>query len=364
MSMVRRPKVRSFVTSLLAGCVLAACGGDDPAPFNPSGMAEDMEAFDAPFQSGAAASFGYFSDAIDNTFGSEMLSSSLRMVHGAAHAKRDGFFASALAARQSMKGLLAHRSTSVALAVIGEEYLGKTYIYDPGASHYVLSERTGAPANGVRFIVYAVNPISHALVEPLEEVGYADLLDQSTGSTDAIRVQLVSEGVTCFDYGVSGSSTATSEQVVVDGYVTDGTTRVNFDLDARAVSNGTSSTLTYDYTLGIPSREVDFDYTIILASNEEEVTTVDVDLSASGPNGSVGIEGTLHDGPSVLTARVNGDDFARMNMDGESLVSITNPQGGELTAQETTALGYVWLVVLKGLDIFGQLLDPLDNLTM
>ena len=106
-----------------------------------------------------------------------------------------------------------------------------------------LSELTGAPANGVRFILYAINPVTGEPVDPLQEVGYADLLDQSTGSSNSVRVQLVSNNVTYFDYGVTGSSTASSAQVVVDGYVTDGTTRVNFDLNTSAVQTGSEAGL-------------------------------------------------------------------------------------------------------------------------
>ena len=214
----------------------------------------------------------------------------------------------------------------------------------------------------MRFILYAINPVTREPVDPLQEVGYADLLDQSTGSSNSVRVHLVSNNVTYFDYGVTGSSTASSAQVVVDGYVTDGTTRVNFDLNTSAVQTGSEAgALTFDYDLSIPSREVQLDYLVVIASSASGAS-IEVDLSVNGANGSVGIEGQLNEGPGVLNVSVNGDDFARINMTADQVTSITNPEGGELTAQETGALIAVWAAVLRGLDVFEDLLDPLDNL--
>lgn len=360
MSTFRLSSIRSMVAVLLTGVTLAACSGDDPEPFNPSGMSDDMAAFGAPFESPAAASFTYFGQAMDNAFVAPIVSSSLNTLRSAT--EKRGFFNSAASVRATMASLTRRPATNVALAVIPAEYLGQTYTYDPVDDRYELSELTGAPANGVRFILYAVNPVTGDPVDPLQEVGYADLLDQSTASSNSIRVQLVSNNVTYFDYGVTGSGTETSMQVVLDGYVTDGTTRVNFDLHNSAVQTGEESgAITFDYNLSIPSREVQLDYLVVLATSGSG-GSIDVDLSVNGANGSVGIEGQLTDGPGVLTASVNGDDFALINMNEDQVTSITNPEGGELTAQETGALVAVWAAVLRGLDIFEDLLDPIDNL--
>ncbi len=62
------------------------------------------------------------------------------------------------------------------------------------------TDRTGAPANGVRFLIYAVNPITFVPVEPLQEVGYVQLTDLSGSSTQAARVIVVSGETTYLDY--------------------------------------------------------------------------------------------------------------------------------------------------------------------
>ena len=47
----------------------------------------------------------------------------------------------------------------LAVQVIRPAVLGHTYVYDPAAHRYVPDPaRTGAPANGVRFILYAADP--------------------------------------------------------------------------------------------------------------------------------------------------------------------------------------------------------------
>ncbi len=360
MSTFRLNSIRSMVAILMTGVTLAACGGDDPEPFNPTGMSEDMAALGAPFESQAATSFAYYGQAMDDAFVAPIVSGSMNVIRSAT--EKRGFFNSAASVRATIASLTRRPATNVALAVIPAEYLGQTYTYDPVDERYELSDLTGAPANGVRFILYAINPVTREPVDPLQEVGYADLLDQSTGSSNSVRVQLVSNNVTYFDYGVTGSSTASSAQVVVDGYVTDGTTRVNFDLNTSAVQTGSEAgAITFDYDLSIPNRDVQLDYLVVIASSAGG-GSIEVDLSVNGANGSVGIEGQLNEGPGVLNVSVNGDDFARINMTADQVTSITNPEGGELTAQETGALIAVWAAVLRGLDVFEDLLDPLDNL--
>ncbi len=359
MSTFRLNKVRSMVAIILTGVTLAACGGDDPEPFNPSGMADDMAAFGAPFESQAATSFVHFAGAMDDAFVAPLVASSLTTVRSAT---KPGLFTSVPRVRATMESMTRRPAANVALAVIPAEYLGDTYTYDPVDGRYELSDRTGAPANGVRFILYAVNPVTGDPVDPLQEIGYADLLDESTASSNSVRVRLASNNVTYFDYGVTGSATETSMQVVVDGYVTDGTTRVNFDLNTAFVQTSPGNgSLTYDYDLDIPSRDVQLNYHIVI-TEQAGAGAIDIDLSVNGANGSVGIDGQVTEESGLLNAQVNGEDFARITMSGGEITAITNPEGGELTAQETGALIAIWTVVLRGVDIFEDLLDPIDNI--
>src|SRR4026208_1737986 len=74
---------------------------------------------------------------------------------------------------------------------------GLTFEWDTtGIGSYQPTARTGAPATGVRFILYAVNGLTGLPTEPLTEVGYVDLADESTASVAKLHVTVA---------GVSGT---------------------------------------------------------------------------------------------------------------------------------------------------------------
>lgn len=342
--------------------VLAACGdGNDSAPFNATGTSSDMNAVSATFSSPAMASLGWAAGGIDVVFGAPMVSSSIGAIQTAAPASRN-LAASARRLVHSATAFNGRTTTSVALAVIPVEVLGKTFEYNSGTGQYEATARTGAPTNGVRFILYAVNPITHVPVEPLTEAGYADVLDESTATVNSVRLQLVSGGVTYLDYGVTGSSTAATGHVLVDGYATDGTTRVNFNLD-NSFSDVANGSAAFDYSLEAPSIEVALHYIVGLSQLSTPAAVADVDATVTGPHGDVGIEGQLVEGAGELTANVNGAAFAIVTLGIDSEVtSVTKPDGSALTVPEYGALAAIWGLVLKGLDVFEDLLDPVDNL--
>ena len=354
------PLRRLWIAAGLA-LVLTACGDDNSGePFSAEGTSADMNAVSASFDSPAMANLSWAAGGIDAVFGAPMVTSSMNAIKLGSPAT--GLTASAQRIARSVEGFTGGVVPNVALAVIPAEVLGKTFEYNTETDVYQASERTGAPANGVRFIVYAVNPITQVPVEPLQEAGYADLLDQSTATTDAVRLQLVSSGVTYVDYGVSGSATETSGLAVVDGFVTNGTTRVNFDLQ-NSYSDAANGTIGFDYSLDAPSLDVALNYVIGVTQLSTAAALADIDVTLAGPHGNVGIDGNLVEGEGELTANVNGEAFAVVTLDENTEVAtITKPDGSALSAPEYAALAAIWGAVLKGLDLFEDLLDPLDNL--
>ncbi len=128
-------------------------------------------------------------------------------------------------------------------AAILEEHLGKTFIRNASTLEYEVSDRTGAPSNGVRFIVYTVNPISGQPVTPLQEVGYADVEVTQTTNSASIRIELVSGNVTYLDYTVGATASQTAATINVSGFVSNGEDRVNFDLDMHLNSVDSVSVL-------------------------------------------------------------------------------------------------------------------------
>lgn len=355
MSMLRYFSPRAMFAVPALALLLAACGGDDDTPFNAQGTSDDMAAVSAAFDAPVVQSFNTFGAEMDNAFAAPLLGSSARIVQGAIKGPRLRTAGESIA--RSVRALAGPRG-GVALAVIPAEYLGDTYEFDTGSDSYVLSERTGAPANGVRFIVYAVNAITGVPVEPLQEVGYADVLDESTATSDALRVMLVSDGTTYLNYGVTATVGETEYRATIDGFVTNGTTQVDFDLD-NVATDAAGGSLTLDYELDVPSRDISLDYLLALTNALDDGS---VDLSLQGPNGSVGIVGALTSGDGILTARTNGSDFAVMDVVDGEVEEITKPDGSALTTQEYGAVFAIWALVLKGFDIFEDLVDPVDNL--
>lgn len=354
---LRRAGIAASLTLALAACGDDSNGG---APFNADGTTGDVNAVSATFDSPAMNSLGWAAAGIDGVFGAPVVSSSFGAIQSAAHPK--SLASSARRVARSTNGFNSRTVTSVALAVLPAEVLGKTYEYNTGTAQYEQTDRTGAPTNGVRFIVYAINPITHVPTEPLTEAGYADVLDESTATSNSLRLQLVSNGTTYLNYGVTGTETTGSAQVTVDGFATDGTTLVNFNLDNTA-SEAANGTLGFDYRLDVPSRDVNLVYLLSLTQLSTPSAMADVDVTVSGPHGDVSIEGGYAEAGGQLTANVNGEPFAVMTLDEDSRVtSITKPDGSELTLPEYGCLAAIWGAVLRGLDVFEDLLDPVDNL--
>jgi hypothetical protein len=361
MSRFGHAPLRRLYVAAGTALVLAACGDDDNggAPFSAEGTSSDVNAVSSAFNSPAMSSLTWSASGIDGVFGAPMVTSSIQAINTAGH-NSGNLVESARRLGRSAASFNGSSAVHVALAVIPAQVLGKTFEYNTETAQYAETARAGAPANGVRFILYAINPVTQVPVEPLAEAGYADLLDQSTATSDAVRLQVVSSGVTYLDYGVSGSGDESAGNVLIDGFVTNGTTLVNFDLD-NSYSEAANGTIGFDYSLDAPSLDIDLKY-LLSVSQISTDAVADVDVTVSGPHGDVGIEGQVT-GEGSLTATVNGEAFAVMHLDeGSEISSITKPDGSALTAPEYAALAAIWGFVLKGLDVFEDLLEPVDNL--
>lgn len=119
------------------------------------------------------------------------------MLKGAAAAPSVATAATSSLVRDVAQALRQRAAASPEANVIPPSVRGTTYVFDPEKHCYVPDpNRTGAPENGVRYALYAVNPFTH---EPVvsEEIGYADLTDEGddTPNTAALRLRAVSGGM-------------------------------------------------------------------------------------------------------------------------------------------------------------------------
>jgi hypothetical protein len=353
---------RPVMTVALVSLALVGCGGgsDPDAPFNPSGTSADLQAMNSTFASPTFASFSTFSVAFDAALGgSPIISSSVAAldVRGKtgnqvrAAAVRSAKRLTAMLRRGADASL---ESGRVAYAAIPAEVAGKTFVYDLTSGSYVMSDAAGAPANGVRFMLYAVDPVSFAPIDPLVETGYVDLIDLSAGTTQSARVVVVSSGVTYVDYTVTATSGTSTGKVTVVGMVTDGTNQANIGF--QSTINFTAG-LTLSYALDLPQRDVSIDLNVNVTDVSVPDSPTNVSLTMRGPNGTVAMSGQFTETSGTLSIRVSGHAFATINTSG-STTTITRIDGTPLSDDEMGALQGVFEIQSSAFVSFDEMMAP------
>ncbi|MBW3553978.1 MAG: hypothetical protein KY466_10730 [Gemmatimonadetes bacterium] len=243
-------------------------------------------------------------------------------------------------------------ATSAATApFFPSNYLGVTFVWSHGQQRYVESAEPGAPADGIRLIYYAVNPTNGRPSQPITPLGHIDLRDLSTAASQRLGVAVVETSgeadVTLADYIVDASYTATDQQMSVrqaaDGYLSNGTHRLNFDLVNEATFTETDFVLeqAYEIALADSDARVAFEGSIagewnsgegtleIAATVEGNGTSVRFELSATGD----AVEGGVYHG-STLVATISGTSDQPV---------FTNAITGEpLTAEQLEALAEIF----------------------
>ena len=152
---------------------------------------------------------------------------------------------------------------------IPSEALGTTYEYNTSSSQYEASERTGAPVNGVRFILYEVSGSSP--VTPLNEIGYVDVALSSGPPTVALTIDLVIDDVTVLHLAPSGSVLPDAVNLTIPGYVR--TPTGSDQLDFTAGISGPTSSPSIWYTLSpSPNAFISYSSFIDTGSSTQEIT--------------------------------------------------------------------------------------------
>jgi hypothetical protein len=358
---MRVPHYARQLLAALALTALAGCGkGDSTAPdvpFDPAGTSSDLDALEASFDSPATAGFAAAAGAIGDVLGGSAAAAAVKAMPTkaliAGGKPGAGHYAATVAKVYARPSGEITPSLSTTAAAILDEHLGVTFTRDPETLEYGPSDLTGAPEDGVRFIVYAVNPISGAVIEPLDEVGYADIVTTESTSAATVRIELVSGGVTYLDYSVGVTGSESEVTISISGFVSNGDDRVNFDLDNHL--DLANSSFGVDYTLTVPTRggfRIDFEG----VSTEGSVTST---LEARGPHGSVTISGTQTSTSASFDVEVNGELFATITTSGSEPPVITGADGEPLTEEELQALEEVFAIFLQGFVFFGDLMIPI-----
>lgn len=350
----RRVLATAALAALALGCSKDSNGPED-SPFDPAGTSSDLTAVNASFDSPALLAFDAASNDISQTTGG---SAALALQARPTAALATGGKASAMRYAGALARSFARSprpSLAVAAAAISPDLLGTTFVYDVNLQHYAASDITGAPANGVRFLLYAVNPVTGVPTEPLTEVGYVDVVTTETSSSVAVSIVVVSGNKTYLDYSAKvTANSASSGTVNVSGYVTNGHDRVNFDLDNHISLGDSTMDLTMDYVLTVPTRggfRIDLEGSVT-TSDVTNNTTITLDLTAQGQHGTVRITGSESNDTGTFQVKVNGDLFATIDVTAGGEPVVTGKDGEALTADEQAALEDVFDLFGGGLAFF------------
>jgi hypothetical protein len=352
---------RSVLAVGLVSLTLAGCSGNSSsdAPYNPSGTSADLEAMNSTFASPTFASFSTFSLMFDAALGgAPIVSSSAMAIDIRGNGGHSVRVAAARAARRLGAMLIKKDKPgglSAAMMAIPTAVAGKTFVYDVSTSTYVASDLSGAPANGVRFLLYAVDPVTYLPADPLDQTGYVDITDLSSGTTQAARIQVVSGSTTYIDYTVSYSSGATSGRVSVLGYVTDGIGH-SANINLRSTIT-VSAGLTLTYSLTMPDREVAINLTVSVSDVTLPDSPINVNLTMRGPNGTVTMTGQFAETSGTINVRINGDAFATITTDGTT-TTIVRTDGTPMSDEDYVALNGVFQVQSNAFTSFDQMLAP------
>lgn len=345
---LRRPAVAAAIAALF----VAACGEGRSVPttFDPIETQSDIAAFQVAFIAPAAGSFVGLGYAMDNALlaagGVTLRLPSAMLMEGPERPMARE--------RERISSVLSGAEEPAALPITAR---GKTFVWDANTDVYVESERIGAPASGVRFILYTMDPVDEDLPAlPLVEVGYADLTQTSGGSTTSAAVQVVGAGGTTlmqYDATVGGTSDAPAFSIV--GFAGTSVNRVNFTLNFGYNLVNQNIVSTWDTELparGLSSRvQLSFTNTTFTMG-----AVLQRDLRKIEMLGTLGF-----DTGGTITVRVGNRLFATMDFPADPLLlpTILNAQGAPLTADEEDTLLDIFDWFSGAFDAPGALLDPI-----
>lgn len=331
------PLHRNFALAGGLGIILlaAACGGDGTGPGNgnPGVTAAKLEALDDPFDTPTFLSFRLAAGF------TPVASASLSDLRAAMSAVQAG--PGIQPAVSFLRHTLDRRSVAGSAMFLPPEILGKTYEWNAVSGTYEATTRLGAPANGVRFILYALGGTGLPAT-PLQEIGYADLKDESTPGLEKLHIVVVANGTTYVDYTIA-VDTATSSFTMV-GFVSDGSRRLDFGLTLSGTTNGTTTVISEEMTFDIDAENahVRLTATAEFLSETSYRTTLDYRLQFGADvvtlAGIVSFNGSVVTGGFTMT--LNGRDIATFTYN-DAGGQWSRPGGGALSQDDLQAVAAI-----------------------
>jgi hypothetical protein len=347
---IDRPVAVAVLLATLAGCEPSA-----PATFDADGAAADAAALHEVFDTPLMHSLAFAAAEIDRATGGVVLDA-------AAAAPAD---TGSVLARRAGRIVLRSAPVSVSSASasageLPETVAGRTFAFDPALDAYVVTDAPGAPLAGVRFLLYAVDPLSGIPAEPALELGHVDVISEGVSQ---VRIEVADAAGIRLEYRVTATGTEPDRRIHVAGFTIDGASRAEFAFENRIELTGTSSgTMHLVQALELPARNVALDCASALLVRAGLAPELHLELSLRGPNGEVDVAGAYEIGGSgSLAVAVNGDSYADVRVAGTEF-EMANAAGEPLPQSAVTLLGRVIGTRESGLELFDRIVRPVETL--
>jgi hypothetical protein len=365
---------------LAAVAALAAACSSSTAPqshlANPQQLSSDLQTVSGVLQSSVLESFGVVGTA---TGSPATVATPAGALLGAAPVTTpqtaSQVYAGAPRRLQALRLAARTLGAGISASVVPPQFLGQTFVWDDATHQYVVGPDAG-PSNGVRIILYALNPITGTVAEPSSAVGFVDLLDESTTSPAVNKLHvIVKDGtpaspgpVTFADYTVSGSVTgspATAFTASAVGVVGDGTRSLAFNATFSATNLTTDNPdAQIDVTWDLDNPVIHVTLHEALATSDANHLAVTFDFTVTRGTETVSVTGTITvvTSPESVTANlsitVNGVAFARVTGTATATtntIQIVHADGSALSASEVQAVTDLF-------DLPGRIETAIDNL--
>ncbi len=340
-----------FGGALALAIVSVACSDNAVAPKSPAdpqATAAELAALGTVFNAAPLQSLSSVSAEISPSASAPMsalaLAASANPLH---HSTRLEPYARRIDAARVFTTLLKpEMSATAAAALFPPAFVGKTFEWDFALQQYDTTARTGAPSDGVRFILYAIDPLTEMPVGPAPgtEVGYVDLKDEGNASQPKVHVIVAGVGgaPVYVDYTVTLTSQSASQvKINTAGYITNGADSpdsLRFNGAITVNGSATSVSVTEDVSFDVNSHEVHvrnwqrvtltqsgngFAISLRLSFRFEhagEVVTLEGNLNADETTGDVS---------GTVTSKVDGGLYATCSLTGTSNSFTLTCQGAD-----------------------------------
>lgn len=250
--------------------------------------------------------------------------------------------------------------------------VGKVFVYDTLARRYVASARTGAPANGFRFVLYAVDTETDAVIVPLVETGFADFSRSVADGRERVRVEVFLAGdapVKVIDYAAWKAGPELLPTLALAGWMRNASDSLTFALSTRF--DLPREGLVLDWRTALPARGIVSQMKTTVLLGDESLS---LDGSVRSHSGTLGLGGTLDLATGgTLIASINENPFAKLRLAGLGALDgfgdlddlqpvFTRLDGSPLTPQSAQLIDDLLGWFAGGFTLFSALLNPMQVL--